>query len=291
MKTMLIQRHIFLLVSVLLTSFSLFSPLSVFATKFTLETPSVLVGTDTDFVVSVFVDTQVDSLNAFSGELSFPNELLALSRIRESGSLVSVWLDTPKATDPSHIFFSGITPGGYRGERGLLFEITFHTSSEGKTAEFVLTKLQAFKNDGSATPAPVSANILRVLISKTATSSQIAVLEDGEPPEQFPIQVAQSPDAFEGKKVLIFATQDKGTGLAYYEVCEGLFASCKRAESPYVLKHQWMDVFLTVNAYDQSGNMRTEKLSTFSAIARYSLYGILGILVVLQLFFMLFRKR
>jgi hypothetical protein len=114
---------------------------------------------------------------------------------------------------------------------------------------------------------------------------------DVTPPEPFTLQIAQTPDAFNEQKVLIFAAQDKGSGIARYEVCEGFFAPCVAGESAYTLSRQSADARITVVAYDNAGNTRVEHLYTSAALIRYALYLILAILVGIGAWFLFWRRK
>jgi hypothetical protein len=188
------------------------------------------------------------------------------------------------------ISFSGITPGGYNGERGLLFTVTLRTKSEGSES-LSLSELQAFLNDGKGTSARVSSAQAKIVVSTSAPVRTTAEKIDTTPPEPFTIQIIQTPDAFDGKRVLIFATQDKGSGISHYKICEGLVGSCVVGENSYVLRQQSADRLITVIAFDNSGNARTERLFTSASIIRYALYAIVAILVGVIAGFLLFRNR
>ncbi|TSC57122.1 MAG: hypothetical protein Greene041679_431, partial [Parcubacteria group bacterium Greene0416_79] len=208
----------------------------------------------------------------------------------DGSSIVTVWLERPRAESKDRIAFSGITPGGYRGELGLLFQVLLRAKEEG-SGLFALQNVRAFLNDADATPASVSVVVPHFAVTSGAPSFAPWQISDRTAPERFRPQIAENADAFLGNRVLIFATQDKESSVAYYEVCEGLFASCLRAESPYVLRRQNTDAFITVRAVDQSGNVRVSRLSTVRAVVRYSLNALLAIIGVTVLFHAISRMR
>ena len=284
MKKTMASRHYFFFTSAILALF-LVCVQQAFAAEFTVDLPQKVVAPGSEFITNVWLNTEGDQLNAFEGTLSFPANLVDVSEIRDAGSLITVWITPPLSRNDGSVSFSGITPGGYQGEKGFLFSVVFRARSEG-AGSIALSDLQALKNDGKGTAAPVSALPSTVSVSKDAPPSAPPKLSDTTPPESFAVQVAQSPEAFEGKNVAIFATQDKGSGMAYYTVCEGLFfAACTKSESPYVLKYQSADTFITVTAVDNYGNERSEHLFTPRAARRYSFYVILAILLAVGTFF------
>ena len=259
-----------------------------YAAQFSIEIPKDAVAPESEFVADVWLNTQGESLNALEGRLLFP-DALEVAGISDGGSVVTVWLDAPMSRGPGSISFSGITPGGYNAERGFLFSVVFRAKEEG-VAALSFEHMQVFLNDGNATPAPVSEISAKLVISEEAPSS-LSDVSDTTPPEPFSLALAESPVAFDGKKVLIFAAQDKGFGVARYEVCEGFFASCVVADSPYVLQQQSTDSFITVHAVDHSGNVRTAYLFTVRALMRYASYGILAILLCIGALLLLARFK
>jgi len=263
--------------------FYILNPSPVSAAQFMIETDRSAVAPGSELTAKVNIDTEGETLNAFEGELLFPKDLLEISNVREGSSIVTVWLDKPKLIGSSLISFSGITPGGFRGEHGFLFSVAFRAKAEG-VGLLALQSVNALKNDGSATPARVSIVTPHFTVSKKTPTSAPLEIVDTTPPEPFKLEIIQNTDAFSGKNVLVFLAQDKQSGVEHYDVCEGLFAPCFRAESPYVLKRQGADAFIVVRAVDQFGNVRIARLSTGAALFRYSLYGflaILGIIIVL----------
>ena len=242
-----------------------------------------------EFIATVFVDAKGEAVNAFEGALVFPADQLAVKEIRDGSSVVTVWIQKPEAKEAGRITFSGITPGGYAGKRGAVFSVVFVASREGMGA-LALQNIQVLKNDGAGTPASVETVSANFHISKTATAD-VFESKDVTPPEPFSIQIAEDPSAFDGKKFLVFDTHDKGQGIAYFEVCEGIFSACVRAGSPYELKNQKADVLIGVHAVDGAGNKRTEYLCTPGALIRYALYIFLAILGIVSALFAFRRVR
>src|SRR3989344_1852511 len=82
------------------------------AAEFRVESESATFGVGDEFLVTLVVDTEGESINAFAGHVVFPQELLELKGIREKGSIVNLWVAEPLASPsqggPS---FSGLTPG------------------------------------------------------------------------------------------------------------------------------------------------------------------------------------
>jgi len=88
----------------------------------------------------------------------------------------------------------------------------------------------------------------------------------------------------------VFATQDKGSGVDYYEVCEGK-SECVRAENLYLLKNQNLDEEITVYAVDKQGNKRMAVLRPEKSTSWYAKPLYLAIIGVLLAFIIWRRKR
>jgi hypothetical protein len=257
--------------------FSLLAATPAYAAQFTVEVSRTAVAPGSDVLASVYLNTDKETVNAVGGTFSAPANLEVRS-VSDGGSIVPIWIEAPVASASSSVSFSGITPGGYNGTHGLLFVVTLHAKGEGLGA-LSLSDLQALLNDGKGTAAQVRTAPAQLAVSNKANLSTTPEQVDVTPPEPFTIQIAQTPSAFNDQKVLVFATQDKGSGMSHYEVCEGLFGSCIAGESSYVLQNQDADALITVVAYDNAGNARKERLFTSAAITRYALYAIVAILV------------
>ena len=239
------------------------------------------------FVVDVSVDTEGESINAFEGSLIFPKELFAVESVRDGGSLVNIWVQKPTAKE-GKITFSGITPGGFRGKEGLLFRVHFTSLQEGK-GEFAFEGGIGYSNTLEAAPITIHGNPLRVLVH-AGLPSPSEEKSDTTAPEAFTPRLLQDPNSYEGKNVLLFFTQDKQSGVERYEICEGMFGTCKEGESPYVLSNQKANGIITVKAFDFSGNERIEKLSTPEAKIRYALVLLLAILLSASAAIIIYRK-
>lgn len=218
----------------------------------------------------VVLDTDGESLNAFEGRI-----IISDGRVRDGNSIVSLWVEKPRFHNGT-VRFSGITPGGYNGSEGLLFTVVAET-------EGTLQEAFAYRSDGTGERVPIRLGKVREIPAQGA--------EDVVPPESFIPVIASDEDAFGGKKMLIFAAHDKGKGVDYYEVCEGLLASCVRTESPYELQHQRFGTLLRVRAVDASGNVRTQYLSTPAVKIRYALMLCLGILLCMSAVYAVKRRK
>lgn len=245
-----------------------------------------------EFIVNILLNTEGESINAIEGKIVFPDKLLEAKEIRDGNSIINFWIKQPDTSQYGVVNFSGIIPGGYNEAKGFIFSIVFQVKAEGSGA-VEISDAGILLNNGKGTPANVKISPFRFSISKEnlGVLSEIQTTKDLAPPENFKPEISNSPDLFNGKWFLAFATQDKGSGIAYYKVCEGSKTKCVIAESPYVLQNQNLDQVIFVKAVDRNGNERIEDFYPAYWHPWYKNYWIFGILIMGGIFiFYIFIK-
>ncbi|MDP3003952.1 MAG: hypothetical protein Q8N43_00355 [Candidatus Azambacteria bacterium] len=271
-------KNYLLAASVIFASFLVVAP--AFAAETFFGTKTQEIKANQLFEVGVFINTDNEEINAIEGKIMFPQDLLEIKKINDGNSIINFWIEKPKSASEGQIAFSGIIPGGYNDSRGLIFSITFLTKKEGGgTIEF--SGVKALRNDGQGTEAPLTISNFQFLISKQVSIPQTTTpkTEDRDPPEEFTPQIAADPVIFEDKWFLVFATQDKGSGIDHYEVREGE-KPFVIAESPYLLQNQDLDEKIAVKVADKSGNERIATLPPQKPRAWYKNYSLLVILMI-----------
>jgi len=236
------------------------------------QTQEIAIGQQ--FQVDVILNTEGEEINAIEGKIVFPDELLEVKEIRDGNSIVNFWIERPlvlRQTDAkperktdADIVFSGIVPGGYNGSQGLIFSVILQAKKEGR-GRVEIQEAKTLLNDGKGTEAKLKIFNFQFSIFKEAAAVQPLAPEirDLEPPETFMPEIASDPTIFDGKYFLVFATQDKGSGIDYYALRETrrkiereTDAKWVIAESPYLLKDQKLRSYIYVKAVDKVGNER-----------------------------------
>ncbi|MFH1173287.1 MAG: hypothetical protein V1692_02040 [bacterium] len=266
---MIKNKIIFLIFLVFTAGFLLARPAS--AVELYLSASKETFQPEEKFLVSIFLNTENDSINAIEGRIIFPKDILALEEIRDGDSLITFWLERPR-TAANEIVFSGIIPGGYFDKKGLVFSMVFQAKQAGN-GSIDFSDAKVLLNDGQGTAAKLSmVGLPLAVIESSGVSSKpeeiVLPIKDDDPPELFTPAVAQDPTLFNGQSFLVFATQDKGSGIDYYEVKEGLGRFVK-ATSPYLLINQRLNNKITVRAVDKAGN---ERLAVLPAPNPWPLY-------------------
>jgi hypothetical protein len=235
----------------------LLMPFSLHAASLSLTAPRNNFSSQEEFLLSVDLNTEGTSINALEGELTYPANLLELKEIRDGDSVVTFWIER-LSLDKNTLTFSGIIPGGYSLPSGHVVSLVFQAKVKGE-GEIELKNGVTVENNKETTQSALKTQSFAFTISTTTKSKAVASIIDADPPEKFEVSILKDENVFEGKAFLIFASQDKGSGLSHYEVKEGLFSTYKITNSPHLLQNQNLDKKIFVKAIDKSGN---ERIST-----------------------------
>jgi len=286
----------------ILSLFILVAPAPVLAAEIFFGTHSEEVGLDQQFEVGVLLNTQGQEINAVGGTILFPADALELKAIYEGSSIVSFWVQKPVVRQEGEIVFSGVMPGGVEDSKGFLFSLVFLTKEE-TSVVFKTIEERILLNDGQGTAALIERAPATLHITKTATEEEFVLLLDNEAPESFIPQIARDPTIFEGKWFVVFAAQDKTSGIAGYSVLETTRAEIEEdakwlaAKSPYLLRDQELKSYVFVKALDKAGNERIAVLSPKNPRQWYEnpvFFGIIGLLSLVFLTMLLYlaiRKK
>lgn len=262
------------------------------ALSFTADRTSVGIGDPFEVAVTLVTSNEV---NAIGAAISIPPGL-ELVKTSNGNSVMSFWAEQPQFDSATRVLtFSGIMPGGFSGT-GRLLTLTLKADvPDTYPLSFDPSRTVLYQNGPNGILEPTSMQSL-VLHAITGTTSAPASIIDTAPPEAFTPVVTRDPQLYDGAWTLVFATQDKGSGIAYYEVSESPVRvanpdtlSWTKVESPYRLKDQLLAKYIYVRAIDEQGNIRTELYTP----SLFSWFGALelGILIVALVLFYIFWWR
>ncbi len=267
--------------------FVFFIATPVFANELYLDTNRNEINQGEEFLVNLILDSD-QSLNAIEGELSYGTSQLELKEIRDGNSVINFWIERPREVSTGVVSFSGITPGGFLG-KNLVFSILFEAKNTG-SADILLKNTRILANDGEGTEVNYKISNKNIVISKGEIKPPNEGLIDTEPPEDFTPILSRDPNLFAGKYFIAFATQDKISGIDYYEIKEGRFGKYERQNSPYELKNQSLNKKIYIRAYDRAGNMRSVVFNPKGPEKWYKSKWIFAIILILVLGFLLRKK-
>ncbi len=260
---------------ILFIALILLLPTSAHAAEFHFDYPKTVVAGET--IVSVKLNTQGESINAVSGTLFLP-EGVEVSNILTGSSMISLWIEMPKIQN-SQITFSGITPGGIRGD----VEVFSIVLGKAGTFTFEVRDAETFKNDESGTSVQVSSK--KASVTVLPGSGKSFNLEDSVSPELFVPLIGESPDLYEGAPFVSFLAQDKESGIKGYEWASTVFLSPNNeewasAQTPLLIPKTSYASKIYIKAIDNAGN---ERIVVIAAPYRYAAFGVGGILMALAI--------
>lgn len=303
-------RFKFVIINILLFIFcSLFINFyKVSAAEILFESTNQNISVGDQFEIRVFINTVDETVNAFDGSIIFSKNIIELKEIKDGNSIVNFWIDRPsiaieqKNDVMQELVFSGITPGGFNGERGLIFSIIFEAIGEG-VGSIKINEASILRHDGVGSKIPfISYPLSFQIIKYDDVIRRVQDIKDIYPPESFVPKIIRDANILDGKWIAIFATQDKKSGISHFEIKEtrskiysniiyycSLFPPCASlinwniAESPYVLRDQTLQSYVLLKAVDRAQNIRIEKISPINELAWYQNYDNWIIIIIIFL--------
>ena len=296
------------------TLFVIGIPLFVNAASFYFTVPKDVVFVGEDFEVTLMLDPEGETLNTLAGKIKLPKDTFFLRDFHTGDSIVDLWVENPKEENGT-VTFSGIIPGGFDG----IHEAFMTASAPGKvltllmrahapgTAVFSLENPVLLAHDGKGTSVTPTLTEGKIVVQKGNEEKQ-AGRETGQeavdmvPPELFQVTVTRDPALYDNKWTAVFATQDKETGVDYYEIAEQRTGDTQseaeldwvRAESPYELRDQERTSVVYVKAVDAAGNVRIVHSGTGSlGVSRVdkSMLILTGVGILSMLLLVLFSRK
>jgi hypothetical protein len=148
--------------------FYILNPVRVSAATLSLSPSSGTYAVGSSISVSVLVSSTDKTMNAASGLISFPTDLLSVSSISKSGSIVDFWAQDPSYSNTSGTvnFESVLLPPGFTGSSGKIITIIFRTKAEG-VANLNFTSGSVLAADGAGTEILTSSGVASFNISPT----------------------------------------------------------------------------------------------------------------------------
>ncbi|MCC2630838.1 MAG: hypothetical protein K0S38_647 [Candidatus Paceibacter sp.] len=222
-------------------------------------------GPDQPFSVGLLVDAET-SINAMTVEIKVPKNLEVVD-ISDGNSIINFWIDKPTYNAKTGIFsFAGMIPGGFVGNGGRLLIVTFKANALGNAPlAYDLKNTHLYQNTPTPTEEPTTAKSVALTIVK-GRDNLANVIPDTKAPEPFTPYLVKLPS---NEWAVVFQTQDKGSGIARFEIGEAKASSTRlgdlawqEAESPYILSDQQLHSVIYVKAVDKKGNEQIASLGS-----------------------------
>lgn len=169
----------------LLLGLSFWLPGVVSAATLDFSPLTVTVGAGNTFTETVYVSSSDQAMNAISGVISFPPEILQVVSVSKASSILSLWVQEPTFSNvDGTISWSGIVPNpGYIGNRGRVFSIQFRAKRAGSATIVFSSSSQVLANDGNGTDilSDTSAASISVLNTSTPTPTPVTTPTSAAP--------------------------------------------------------------------------------------------------------------
>jgi hypothetical protein len=236
------------------------------------------VGIGQPFSVGLLVDASLPD-NAFDVKIHIPDGLEMLDTL-DGNSIIDYWITKPTFDEKSRVLsFSGITPGGFSGKGGRLLVMSMKADQLGSFSLDYDPSTAIIHNDQNHSPDIVETTPI-ILTAEQGKNNVDNKIPDTDPPGSFTPSVATSSVVFGGKWAIYFQAQDKGSGMAGYEVAESRLKtadydslSWREAESPDLLSDQNLSSYIYVKAMDKDGNSRVEVIAPANPGAPWPMTG------------------
>lgn len=276
----------------------LFVPLTSNAAMLYLEPQSTMLGTQGSFSVVVLLDAEAP-INTVSASIIFPKALEPYD-VEIGESIVNLWVDKPTWNETTRtLTFSGVIPGGFQGDGGPLVTIDCNVANPNVSTSLLFdpANTHVYLSDGKGTQDSLTLDglTLPVALGKENISPAIP---DTAPPEAFTPVVSRSENIFNDQWFLSFSTEDKGGGVAFYEVKEqraGIFrlfpSAWQKVDSPYILSDQALRSEIDVEAVDKVGNIRLETIPPRFPLPWYESLSFWIILVIVFVLYAAIRYK
>ncbi len=100
--------------------------------------------------VDIRIQSSTQSINAISGVLAFPSNLVNVLSISKDASIIDIWTREPKVTRNGISFEGVVLNPGFKGASGLVFRVNFEAKNTG-TVFLNFTEGAILANDGLGT--------------------------------------------------------------------------------------------------------------------------------------------
>ncbi len=267
------KKVFFIIVCILI-----FSPATVSAAEFYFDNRITAMGIGQTAEIGVFIDTENQTINALEGVVKVdPN--FEIRAVTLNNSFVPLWIEQPQIMPNGTIKFSGIVPGGFTDSYGLLFSLVLEARIPGD-ARVYMSKSRVLAHDGLGSAVNVTTKPLLIdigLEEKDIRSWNAS--DDTTPPENFFPEIVRDNSIFDNQWFVIFNTQDKESGIDYYEIQETDYFDLdkltesndwQRAVSPYILSDQSRSSYVVIKAVDKSGNFRIVRVEPQNHEKKYT---------------------
>lgn len=101
--------------------------------------------------VKIYISAESKSVNAVAADIKYPSDILSLSSISKTGTIINLWAEEPSFSNVSATAsFEGVILNGYTGNSGTTVTLIFRAKAAG-TANLSFSSASVLANDGNGT--------------------------------------------------------------------------------------------------------------------------------------------
>lgn len=145
-----------------------------FAANIILSPANITTKVGKTFTVDVLVNNNKDPINAASGLINFPADVLSVSSISKGGSFINLWAEEPSFSNTNGtVNFEGVALNpGFSGATGKVITITFKAKQAGNI-NILMKSGSVLANDGNATNVLGTTAGAFVIINEDQTATSV----------------------------------------------------------------------------------------------------------------------
>lgn len=287
------------------------------------DSPKSVSSNRSPFVVTVFLETENDSVSGISGDLSFSSELFDVKTISTQNGVIPLWVQSPHVSKDTqfdrktHITFEGIIPGGFNGMRtpyasgiypGIVFTVTLIPKNKGD-GDISLQDIEIRAYDEKATLLSTKSSTRPVSIA--SLSGQV-YSGDNEltfvSSDSVRMEVSANELIHARNPYVYVYDENPSRAINYIQIAESheykpenvSLSSWRTATNPYVLldasrsKYIHAKIVYTDNTFTYATTEPVENLQSFSQLSRILVYIVIAIFLLYHYgknFLHLFSKK
>ncbi len=163
--------------------------------------------------ISLNVSSTDQAINAVSGTVDFPADILQAVSVSKTNSVLTLWVQEPvRSNADGTVTFGGVVPNpGFTGAGGNIITISFRAKASG-TGKLTVTSGETLANDGSGTNVLKGISSATLTVGEAKTKAKVTPSEKKETPEEKPV-VETSAIATEQLQIPIVTNVTKSVAL------------------------------------------------------------------------------
>lgn len=146
------------------------------AASLTISPLSLSIEEGQNVTLTISVSSPEQAMNALSGTISFSKNIIEVSSLSKTNSIVSLWVAEPSFSNSAGtVSFEGVVLNpGYQGSSGRVLSLTFRAKTAG-TATISFLNGSVLANDGQGTNIGQSLGSATISVTKKATGNEAPI--------------------------------------------------------------------------------------------------------------------